>query len=132
MAHCLDEIVLCIIQRKSVDYGNKASVRRFNAVYDKIIKNARYIDTHYPNQIDSLMKLLYHDDLDVVLHCAPIILTLDNSTLSQKWEAIDVIHKALTDERLAKSDQLGFTASLERWKKKLGEMTKSQCNGRVW
>lgn len=129
---CLDEIIKCIGQRKSVDYGNKASVRRFNAAYDRIIKYARYIDVHYPNQIEVLMKLLYHDDLDIVVHCAPIVLTLSNSTIIQKWEAIDVIRGFLSDDRLPKSDRRAFAISLENWENRLRIMTDSESNGRVW
>lgn len=129
---CLDEIIKCIGQRKSVDYGNKASVRRFNAAYDRIIKYARYIDVHYPNQIEVLMKLLYHDDLDIVVHCAPIVLTLSNSTIIQKWEAIDVIRGFLSDDRLPKSDRRACAISLENWENRLRIMTDSESNGRVW
>jgi hypothetical protein len=132
ITQCLDEIVKCIVQRKSVDYGNKASVRRFNAAYDRIIKHARYIDLHYPDQIDAMMTLLYHDDFDVVLHVAPIILTLVNSTFTQKWEAIGVLKKLVADESLPKSDRLAYSASLENWEKRLRQMTDAESNGSVW
>lgn len=132
IAHCIDEILLAIVQRKSVDYGDKASVRRFNTAYDRMIQNARYLDLHYPDQIDALMKLLYHDDLDVVVNCAPIILTLENSTFSQKWEAIAVIRSITTDKRICNSDRLGFSVSLKRWEKRLKQMTDANTNGSVW
>ena len=129
---CIETILKSIEQRRSVDYGNRLSVRRFNAAYDKILENARYIDSHYPSQIDAIMKLLYHHDVDVISHCAPIILTLCNSTIEQKREAINVIKLLLTSDKLSKGDKLGFSMSLESWEKRLVKMTQEKSNGRIW
>lgn len=131
-AYYLEEIIKGIEQRKSVDYSSKESVQRYNAIYDRIIKCARHIDIHYPNQIEVLMKLLYHEDFDVVVHCAPIILTLSNSSIAQKWEAVDVIRRFLVDSRLSKSNRRAFTINLESWETRLKEMTDSETNGRIW
>jgi hypothetical protein len=77
---CIEYILKNIDKRKDVDYGSRLSVRRFNAAYDRILENARYIDRHYPNALGSLMELIYHQDIFVVEHCAPIILALDHES----------------------------------------------------
>ena len=129
---CIEYILKNIDKRKEVDYGSRISVRRFNAAYDRILENARYIDHHHPNALGSLMELIYHQDIFVVEHCAPIILALDHSTLAQKWEAIGVIRALTVDERLSSGDRLGFSMSLEDWEAKLKKQTEEGTCGRIW
>ena len=129
---CIEYILKNIEKRKEVDYGSRLSVRRFNAAYDRIFENAQYIDIHYPDAIGSLMKLIYHQDILVVAHCAPIILALDHSTLAQKWEAIEVVRALTVDDRLSSGDRMGFSMSLETWEAKLQKQAEDGTHGRIW
>jgi hypothetical protein len=112
---CINEFLIQVAKRKAVDYGSKASVRNFNAAYQKCFHCAKYIDVHYPNQIDLLLGLLDHNDWEVVAHCAPMILRLKNSTHEQKKRAIEAIYKLLQDPRVDDVTKLGFSLSLKQW-----------------
>ena len=46
---CIHRILVEIEKRKSVDYADKRSVRRYNAAYDRIYANAKYINDNYPS-----------------------------------------------------------------------------------
>ena len=129
---CIECMLSNIEKRKTVEYGSRLSVRHFNAAYKRILNSARYIDLHYPNELGSLMQLLYHPDIVVVEHCAPIILALDNSTMAQKWEAIEVVRAIISDDRISSGDRMGFSASLESWEAKLKKQEEEGKHGRIW
>ena len=48
---CIRRILVDIEKRKNVDYADKLSVRRYNAAYDRIYANAKYINDNYPAQL---------------------------------------------------------------------------------
>ena len=118
---CIDIALACIEERKIVDYASSLSVRRYNAAYVRCANNLLYIDQHYPNEIDTVMKLLDHSDYEVVLHCAPIILRFNNCSLSNKWKAIDRIKEVLRIYDVGKAERSAWKISLEKWEKELGE-----------
>ena len=112
---CIEGILQEIVKRRDVDFGDKASVRRFNAAYDKSFAYMKYIDKHYPDQLDKVMNLLKSDEADVVGHCAPMILRLEHSTENQKQTAIQAIRDLLRDPRVSPADKLGFSMLIGEW-----------------
>lgn len=95
---CLSEVFRDIEFRKQVDFGNKASVRKYNAANDRIRRNIQYIDKNYPEQIGVVVKLLEHSDPRVVTHCAVIMQELEHCTIPQKRKAISTMKKLLAQE----------------------------------
>ena len=91
---CIRRILVDIDKRKTVDYGDRLSVRRFNAAYNRISANAKYINDHYPGQLSLLTELFFHPDLDVVTCCASLVFQLNHATKEQKLLAIDVLKKS--------------------------------------
>lgn len=112
---CIDGILQEIAKRKTVDYGDKASVRRYNAAYRRCFEHMKYIDEHFPDQISVVMTLLSSSDIDVIAHCAPMILWLEHSTQDQKNEAIGAIRNLVNNPQLNPAEKLGFSAMLEKW-----------------
>lgn len=114
---CISGMLTQIEKRKKVDYGSMASVRQFNAAYHKCFRYAKYIDEHYPDEIDVLLDLCNHPDIDVVSHCAPMVLRLKNATNEQKMKALDTIRGLTQDSRLDSVSRCGFSLSLKQWEK---------------
>lgn len=118
--NCVEDYIRAFLEevesRKTVDYANKESVKQFNAAYDRAVNYVKYIDKHYPEQIFMLMGLLNHPDVQVIAHCAPMILQMDNSTRKQKHLALETIVKLTEDSRLNKVERFGLKISLEKWK----------------
>ena len=116
---CIRRILVDIEKRKTVDYADQSSVRRYNAAYDRIYANAKYINDHYPAQLSLLAELFNHPDLSVVTHCAPLVFRLDNATREQKLFAINAIKNAIQDPRMDSTSKLGFSISLKDWEKQV-------------
>ena len=125
----VEECILTFLEqveiRKNVDYCDRTSIRRYNSAYDKAFKCVKYIDDYHPNNINTLMELLRHPDCDVVLHCAPMILRLSNSTTEHKEQAIAAIYRTLEDPRVDDLTKLGFTMSLKQWEEEIYDRGRS-------
>lgn len=59
---CMKGFLEEVEKRKQVDYGDRTSVRRFNAAYKKCLSYVKYVDEHYPDQLDLLLVFLEHPD----------------------------------------------------------------------
>ena len=116
---CIRRILVDIKKRKNVDYADKLSVSRYNAAYDRIYANAKYINDNYPAQLSLLTELFNHPDLEVVTHCAPLVFRLDKATKEQKLFAIKTIKKAIDDPRMDSVSKLGFSMNLRDWEKQV-------------
>ena len=116
---CIRRILVDIEKRKNVDYTDKLSVRRYNAAYDRINANAKYINDNYPAKLTLLIELFNHPDLSVVTHCAPLVFILDNTTKEQKLFAIKTLKNAIQDARMDSVSKLGFSISLKNWEKQV-------------
>ena len=116
---CIRRILVDIKKRKNVDYADKLSVSRYNAAYDRLYANAKYINDNYPAQLSLLIELFTHPDLDVVTHCAPLVFRLDKATKEQKLFAIKTIKNAIQDSRMDDISKLGFSMSLKDWEKQV-------------
>ncbi len=116
---CIRRILGDIEKRKIVDYADKLSVRRYNAAYDRMYANAKYINDNYPSQLTLLVELFSHLDFTVVTACAPLVLRLDRATKEQKLLAIDTIKKAIQDPRMDSVSRRGFAMSLRNWEQQV-------------
>ena len=116
---CIRRILVDIEKRKNVDYADKLSVRRYNAAYDRIYANAKYINDNYPAQLSMLIELFFHPDFSVVMCCAPLVLGLDKATKEQKLLAIETIKKGIEDPRMDSVSKLGFSISIKDWEKQV-------------
>ncbi len=95
IAKCLDDFFKDIEIRKHVDYGNRDSVKQYNAANDRIRKNLLYIDKNYPECTERIENLLTHSDPSVVTHVAVVLQDFTNCTTAQKRYAIDIIKNLL-------------------------------------
>jgi hypothetical protein len=116
---CIEDYLEQIEKRKNVDYADKASVRRFNAAYDKCFQLAEYIDDHYPEQLDRFVALLEHSDIYVVSHCAPMLIRLNNTTIEQKRKALETCKSFLNHPMIDEVTKLGFSLSIPKWEEEL-------------
>ena len=116
---CIRRILVDIEKRKNVDYADKLSVRRYNAAYDRIYANAKYINDNYPAQLSMLIELFFHPDFSVVMCCAPLVLKMDKATKEQKLLAIETIKKGIEDPRMDSVSKLGFSISIKDWEKQV-------------
>lgn len=116
---CIHGILTEIENRKHVDYRDSASVRRFNAAYKRCFGYMKYIDDHYPNQIDAIVQLLSIPDHNIIGHCAPMILRLEHSTKEQKQIALRAIRGLLLDPQVDMAAKMGFSTILEEWANKV-------------
>lgn len=120
---CIDGIIEEIEKRREVDYAQKTSVRRFNKSYSNCLAYVKYIDKHYPEKIDTLIEMIEEDSPDITLHCAPMILHLENSSHEQKVRAIKAIKRIVNSNYISGADRMGFQISLQKWEAEL--MSKS-------
>ena len=58
------------MEQRDVDYGDPASVRKYNSLMTKKSKIAKQINDKYPELIPDFATLLQHPDWDVKLACA--------------------------------------------------------------
>jgi len=91
---CIDQILKDIEKRKTVDYSDRQSVRRYNAAMLRIIKNAEYIEKKHPDCVLVFTDLIYHSDPAVAHCCASLTIDRLNCSKEIKIEALNVI-KAL-------------------------------------
>lgn len=112
---CIKGYLEQVEKRKNVDYADKASVRRYNAAYDKCFRFAKYIDDYYPEQLDVLVALLEHPDTDIVMHCAPMLFRLNNTTRKHKLSAIAASKKLLLDPKINEVDKYVIACNVAKW-----------------
>lgn len=122
---CVGDILKDIELRKNVDYGDRASVRRYNAAMNRIVKNAKWIDQNCPERFDELTKLLIHPDVTVVRHMAPIIFGLSGSTISHKRMVIQVSYHLLNNPYIDPASKMMIKANIEKWEKCITGQDKS-------
>ena len=90
---CLKNIFTDIEKRRSVDYADRNSVRRYNAASDRIYKNFAYIDEHFPDRIESLMEYVDADNLERIWFFVFGITKMKNSSKEQKVRCVEELRK---------------------------------------
>lgn len=94
----INRILKDIDRRRAVDYGDKNSVRRYNAAMERIIRNAKYIDAHFPEELEKFVELCDHPDVFIVDHCTDIVFMLDNTTYAHKVRSFNAMCRRLNDK----------------------------------
>lgn len=97
---CIQEILKNIETRKTVDYGDKASVRRYNAAYDRILRNVMYIEKNYPEHQNLFMEMLSHQDAHVAYCFACLILNRFSYGIEQRKQALSVVKNVYNTRKL--------------------------------
>ena len=108
-----NDFISCIIKRRDVDYGDRASVRRYNYLAQKSWKDGVKINEVYPDRINDFAELLHHPDWDVKVACAHSLIVQMNCSETIKMEAVNTIKQYLT---IAEPHEvLGWNWNLKRW-----------------
>lgn len=115
----IDKVLQDIQARKNVNYACRQEVCCYNRAYDRIVRNIRYIDKHYPDQIGRLLVLLNSSDVDIITHIAPIVLQLNNCPFEDKLTAFRILEGLLEDQRLDKLDKLVLSVNIPKWRAEL-------------
>lgn len=112
---CLMRILRDIEKRKTVDYIDKNSVRRYNAAYDRIIENANYLCDNYPEKMELFVALLDHPDYAVAGTCTSVLFGLRNATREHKIIAIASARRLLLRSDLDWHGKIIWPVNIERW-----------------
>ena len=91
----IEHILKDIEKRKTFDYGDRNSVRRYNAAADRIAKDVTAIEEQYPDRINDFFQLIYHPDTEVAHALAWYVYDRKSFSVKQKQEAIRVIQHLL-------------------------------------
>lgn len=97
---CLQNILTDIKKRAAVNYGDKNSVRRYNAAYERLSSNFVQVDQMYPQRIHELMDYLDHKDFHVSETFALFIVKMQNAKYEQKKAALDTLQQLLSDSHV--------------------------------
>lgn len=115
---CIARILKDIEKRKTVDYADKNSVRRYNAGMDRIIERANYLCDNYPDKMGLFVALLEHPDYEIAATCTSVLFGLHNATREHKLAAL-ASAKQLLRRELNEIDRFAWTINIERWEAKL-------------
>ena len=103
---CLQNILTDIKKRAAVNYGDKNSVRRYNAAYERLSSNFSQVDQMYPQRIRELMDYLDHEDFHVSKTFALFIVKMQNAKYEQKKAALDTLQQLLSDPHIPNLNRL--------------------------
>lgn len=115
---CVARILKDIEKRKTVDYADENSVRRYNAAMDRIIDRANYLCDNHPDKLDLLIALLDHPDNRIAATCTGVLFNLHNATYEHKLLAL-ASAKQLLYRDLNPLDRMGWTINIGRWENSL-------------
>ena len=107
----LDEFILCIQEKRNVDWANAGSVRKYNRLSMKRIRIAKLINGKYREIIPDFTALLQHPDWDIKLACAISLLEIISCEKQDRECAIAVIREYINSHDTA--DAMGWRMKLE-------------------
>jgi len=116
---CIEHILMDIERRKTVDYGDKNSVRRYNAAYDRMAKNVDRIESMCPECREAFFQYIYHDDPAVSETFACFVFYRNSFSIDQKKDAVRRIEQLLLDGAITGLSTVGYEFLLPRWKQAL-------------
>lgn len=125
---CISSILAGIESRKSVDYGDKKSVRKYNAAYGRMKNNAMYINTHYSDRIDELFGLTNHSDPEIAYAVACLIIYHIDCSNTMKRATIGVVKKLYDEGKTPKLSELTLPSCIMNWEKIYPETAKDTSN----
>ena len=116
---CITHILKDIDKRRTVDYADKNSVRRFNTAMDRIIEKANYLCDNYPDKMGLFIALLDHPDYQIAATCTSTLFGLHNATKEHKLAALDSARRLLSHPGLDAIGAFAWKANIERWEAKM-------------
>lgn len=116
---CINRILRDIEKRRSVNYADKNSVRRYNAAIDRIFENANYLCDNYPDEMDLFMQLVNHPDYSISATCTSTLHSLSNASPEQKKAAICSAKRLLAHPDANEVDRFGWRVNIQRWEDEL-------------
>ena len=116
----IERIFRDIEKRKTVDYADKNSVRRYNAAMDRIVANVKAINNDYPEQKRAFLDFMYHKDPSIAMTFACMVIHVLSCEVDEKREAIAVVRKLLEDGKLDALQKITVPYNLERWEAQYG------------
>ena len=116
---CMTRILKDIDKRKTVNYADKNSVRRYNAAMDRIVERANYLCNNYPDKMDLLTALLYHSDYHIASTCTAVLFGLQNATKEHKFAALASAKQLMNHPDINELDLFILTVNIERWETEL-------------
>ena len=126
---CLADILRDIELRKNVDYGDKKSVRKYNAAYGRMKNNAICINENYSDRVDELFALTSHSDPAIAYAVACLIINHVKCSNTMKRAAIAVVKKLFEDKKTPKLSELSLPSCLKDWEKIYPEISEGSDVG---
>lgn len=115
---CINRILRDVEKRKSVDYSDRASVRRYNTAMDRIVEHVQYIIDNHAERISDFIHMMYHPDAYVSLMIACEVINRVPCSMEQKWEAIEKVRELANDTQLSGITRVSLPFSIKRWEEK--------------
>lgn len=112
---CIDQILKDIDKRKTVDYSDRQSLRRYNAAMVRIIKNAEYIEKNHPDCVLVFTNLIYHSDPSVAHCCASLTIDRLNCSKEIKIEALNVIKALCAAGKIDELKMITLRRRIKEW-----------------
>lgn len=112
---CIQAILDNIEIRKTVNYGDRTSVRQYNQAYDKITKKITYIETHYPDRINEFIALIHHPDPEVAYSCGCRVIYNRNFPMEARRSALAVVKKLFAEGQAKDVPAVAIPVLLEEW-----------------
>ena len=122
---CLVNILRDIELRKNVDYGDKKSVRKYNAAYGRMKNNAICINENYSDRVDELLALTNHSDPVIAYAVACLIIYHVECSNTMKRAAIAVVKKLFEEKKTPKLSELSLPSCIMDWEKNYPETSES-------
>ena len=116
---CIARILKDIDKRRTVDYADKNSVRRYNAAMDRIIERANYLCDNYPDKMELLIALLDHPDFQISETCTAILFGLHNATKEHKSAALHSARQLLLHPDMDGLREMIWKVNIERWEARM-------------
>lgn len=118
---CIEYILRDIDKRRTVDYADKNSVRRYNAAMDRIVSRANFICEHYPDKMELLVTLLDHPDYQIAATCTSVLFGLRSATKEHKLAAIKAARRLLLRPELSDMEKFIWTTNIDRWETEIAK-----------
>lgn len=112
---CITHILKDIDKRRTVDYADKNSVRRYNAAMDRITETANYLCDNHPDKMGLFIELLDHPDYQIAATFTSILFGLHNATEEHKLAAVNSAKQLLLRPNLDAVRKHVWTTNIERW-----------------
>lgn len=119
---CIVNILRDIELRKNVDYGDKKSVKQYNAAYCRMKNTAIYINTNYSDRVDELFELTSNSDPEIAYAVACLIIYHVECSSTMKRAAIDVVKKLFKEGKTPKLSELTLPSCIMNWEKIYSEV----------